>query len=508
MGTVLDVPTDPEAMAPADPAADAGGVETRPAPPPDVVVHRDEPSRPLPATPTTPVAGMPDQISEALTVIETARAAAAAGDAAGTIRALRALPEPLLLADTGTFGAVTALVASAARVAGYDDLARTADRAGQSPEDPHALYGYGYSCVERGVAYLAVPALLRALTRAPHAGTVRMELVSALEAEARHAEAVEVLVGSDAMEQWTGRYLLVFNSLMAGDIDGAQQWYTRLGPPPERRQETMAARLTAMLARVQLLTGADVIDAAHTPENPNDTLGSADLRGWHFALNGGLLTTLSPYGADAGMGGRYAYLAETYSSCHWALRRLALVLNATGRRPPTVGLLPDRSSRILGMAAAEVLGVRAWDWRPQMDGALVVSYTLADAAPHILNGLGSAPGQILVEHATCWTDPPPVAADVTTFLHQVVVPPWAARQVPGEGDGWVEEPPDLRPEREIAAEILSSPAVPDPGDGSAPEDPDYALASFAERVAPQWGRTQTHRDRVWSPGPVRSSRFW
>jgi hypothetical protein len=165
-----------------------------------------------------------------------------------------------------------------------------------------------------------------------------------------------------------------------------------------------------MLSRVQLLLGAELLDdAVHAPDDARDTLGAADLRGWHFALNGGLLTTLSPYGADAGMSGRYAYLAETYSSCHWALRRLQLVLNATGRPPPTVGLLPDRSSQILGLAAAQVLGVRAWDWRPQMEGALVIAYSLADAAPHVLNGLSTAPGQILVEHATSWTDPPPVA---------------------------------------------------------------------------------------------------
>jgi hypothetical protein len=272
----------------------------------------------------------------------------------------------------------------------------------------------------------------------------------------------------------------------------------------------MAARLSGMLGRVALLTGVELLDEpVPAPEDPRDTLGAADLRGWHFALNGGLLTTLSPYGADAGMNGRYAYLAETYASCHWALRRLAAVLEATGRRPPTVGLLQDRSSRILGIAAAEVLGVRAWDWRPQMEGALVVAYSLSDAAPHVLNGLSGAPGQILVEHATNWTDPPPVAADLTTFLHQVVVPPWAARQLPApNGEGWVDEPPDLRPEREIAAEILAAPAVPDPGDGSAPDDPDSAVVAFARRVARLWATGQGHRDRVWSPGPVRSSRFW
>jgi hypothetical protein len=144
-----------------------------------------------------------------------------------------------------------------------------------------------------------------------------------------------------------------------------------------------------------------------------------------------------------------------------------------------------------------------------MEGALVVAYSLADSPPHVLNGLSGAQGQILAEHATSWTDPPPVAADVTTFLHQVVVPPWAARQLPGPaGEGWTDQAADLRPEREIAADILSAPAVPDPGDGSAPEDPEYKLAAFADRVAPLWAQGTGHRDRVWSPGPVRSSRFW
>ena len=223
------------------------------------------------AQPATPVPGMPDQISEALHAIEAARTAAAEDDAAGAIRALRGLPESLLLADGGTFATAAMLVASAARVAGYQDLADAARRAGEAPEDAHALYGYGYSCVERGVPYLAVPALMRALTRAPEARAVRIELVSALEAEARHAEAVEVLVGSDAMEQWTGRYLLVINSLMAGDIDGAQQWYTRLGKPPERRQEAMEARLTAMLAACSSCWAASGSTTRRTPRRTRAT---------------------------------------------------------------------------------------------------------------------------------------------------------------------------------------------------------------------------------------------
>jgi hypothetical protein len=451
-----------------------------------------------------------EQVREALAAIEAARAAAADGDAAGTIRALRALPERLLLADRDTFASVAGLVAAAARAADFRDLAEAADGARSRPDDAHALYSYGYSCVERGVGYLAVPVLTRALIAAPQAATVRMELVSALEAEGRHAEAVRVLAGSDAMDRWIGRYLLVFNSLMAGDIDGARQFYTRLGPPEEPSHNAMLGRLTAMLRRVQRLTGAADLDAPiPTPQDPRATLGTADLRGWHFVLNGGVLTTLSPYGADAGMNGRYAYLAETLSSCHWAVHRLDVALRAARRRPRTVALLPDRSSRILGLAAAELLGLQAWDWRPQMEGALVVAYSLTDLAPQVLSGLASAPGQLLLEHATSWTDPPPVAADATTLLHQVVLAPWDGRRTPAPGgDGWTEDPADDRPEREIAADILAAPREPDPGDGTAPDDSDDVLAAFAYHVAPLWVAGEPQRDRVWSPGPVPSSRFW
>ncbi|MGA5290130.1 hypothetical protein [Streptomyces pseudogriseolus] len=36
-----------------------------------------------------------------------------------------------------------------------------------------------------------------------------------------------------------------------------------------------------------------------------------------------------------------------------------------------------------------------------------------------------APGEVMHEHASCWTDPPPVAADSVTLLHRSVVAPWA-----------------------------------------------------------------------------------
>jgi hypothetical protein len=330
--------------------------------------------------------------------------------------------------------------------------------------------------VERGVAFLAVPALLRAMARAPEAGTVRMELVSALEAEARHAEAVEVLGGSNATEQWTGRYLLVFNSLMAGDIDGAQPVVHPPRPAAGAAPGGDGGAAGRDARRVAAAAGVELFDEpVPVPADPHDTLGAADLRGWHFALNGGLLTTLSPYGADAGMNGRYAYLAETYASCHWALRRLA----ASSRRPggarrPWACCRTGRagsSGSPRRRCSASGLGLAAAD-----GGRARRRVLLSDAAPHVAQRAVRRAGADPRRARDDWTDPPPVAADLTTFLHQVVVPPWAARQLPApDGDGWARRAAGPAPEREIAAEILAAPAVPDPGDGSAPEDPDAAL---------------------------------
>jgi hypothetical protein len=78
-----------------------------------------------------------------------------------------------------------------------------------------------------------------------------------------------------------------------------------------------------------------------------------DLRGWHYILTGGVLATLSPYGF-AGMTGRWAYLSDSAGGCAAALARLRLILGAADTAPEAVALLPDRSSRILGAAAAVV----------------------------------------------------------------------------------------------------------------------------------------------------------
>ena len=145
-------------------------------------------------------------------------------------------------------------------------------------------------------------------------------------------------------------------------------------------------------------------------------LDRRDLRGWHYILTGAILVSLSPWGFDAGMTGRYAYLRDSMRDCAAALRRRELIVGSAGVVPKSVALLPDRSSQILGIAAAAVLGLPAADFDPASPAphSLVVAYDLPQADPGVAMALRErAPGQVLFERATCWTSPPRVTADIS-----------------------------------------------------------------------------------------------
>ena len=406
-----------------------------------------------------------------------------ADDVPGTMRHLRSVAEQLEIGELAPIvGRVSAMV-------GFDDLVEASSALAAAPEDPRALFDFGYACIDHGAAYVAIPALSEALRRMPESPVVLTELVVALEEEGRHGEAVGLLEERDAvLRPWPDRYLLVLNAILAGDLATATRHAARLPEPDDATWLPAQDRVRRMLTR-----------AAATPT----TLDTKDLRGWHFVLTGGILTTLSPYGFDQGMTGRYAYTQDSFGTCRYGLHRLRLVLETTGRHPATVSLLPDRASRILGLAAAELLAVPAVPFTPERPDTVVVAYDLTEADATGLHE--RATGQVLYEHATCWTDPPEVTADVSTFLHQMVVPAWGEtlRRTP---DGSVEETPaDDRPAEELAAEIVRAAAEPDPGDGETPPDPDETLTAFTTAVTAAWP-TGT-RERVRSPGPVRSSRF-
>jgi tetratricopeptide (TPR) repeat protein len=423
------------------------------------------------------------------------------GDVPGLLRLLRTGGGELPL------GQVVQMVAGAAQIAGFDDLVQAAAAVAggdcSGTREAQALYGFGFACLDRGVGYLAIRPLARALELAPGSAPVLSELVTALEGDGQYARAVAVLEEHEPVLQWTHRFQYVYNALMAGLLDKAADGYERLPKPQDTRWRPARDKVRHMLARAN-------VARAVTP------LDHRDLRGWHFVLTGGILATLSPYGFEEAMTGRWAYLGDTLAACAAALARLQLILTAAGTTPQAVALLPDRSSQILGTAAATTLGLPAADFDPGQRPAhcLIIAYDLTSTDPDAVAALRQrAPGQVLFERATCWTAPPPVTADVSGLLGQLVVPPWAGQIRRLADDTAGEGPADDRPARAIAAEITQTMPWQDEGDGSAPPDPDQALRRFVQAVTAARGR---ERDGTWlggirqyipDAGPVPSSRF-
>ncbi|MFF3563971.1 hypothetical protein ACFYXS_28385 [Streptomyces sp. NPDC002574] len=414
-----------------------------------------------------------------------------AGDTAGAVRALRAH------ADSADPAALAPLVAALAGRSGSGDLAAAATALAAAPSGVAELYAYGYACVEEGAAYLAVPALRAALRQVPDSRRVLVELVAALEREERHREALDVLREREsALAAWPERYLLAHNALMAGESALAREAAARLPVPVGDDQKWLPAdtRLRRRLGRAGAVAGTTALDGG-------------DLRGWHWVLTGGVLATLSPYGFES-MRGRYAYVQDSAGLCRGGLDRLRLALAATGAAPRAVAALPDRSSRIMGLAAARVLELPVEPYEPGRMDTVVVAYDLTGTDPGLLDGLREpAAGQVLYEHATCWTRPPAVSADISGLLAQHCVAPWGERlrMSPDGSPGVV--PPDDRSEHDIAHEVVAADPMPDRGDGGTPSDPDAGFSAFAARLAGRWPDGDGLRERTASAGPVGSARF-
>ncbi|GAA4889113.1 tetratricopeptide repeat protein [Streptomyces coeruleoprunus] len=416
------------------------------------------------------------------------------GDVPGALRQLRA--------GAGTLppGEVALVVERAARAAGFDDLRTAAAGLAAHPGKDQALYDFGYACIERGLSYLAIPALKEVLGRNPGAMGVVRELVAAYEREGRHREAVDVLARHESdLADWPDRYLLAHNALMAGDLALAERHHALLPEPADPMWLPARDRQRRMLHRA----------AAAAPATPLDR---TDLRGWQYVMGGTVLGTLSPYGFDAGMTGRYAWLQDTHDQCLQGLLRLRAVLDAAAVRPRSVSLLPDRGSRILGLAAAEVLGLPVEPFAPGREDTVVVAYDL--------DGLGATEegrealrqlhergaGQVLHEHASNWTDAPAVTPDSVTLLHQSVVAPWDEQLRQGDDGGVERGPADDRPAERVAADIVAADPVPGTGgDGETPADSVARLTDFVTAVRGTW--LQGPRDRLTSSGPVPSSKF-
>ncbi|WP_432559557.1 hypothetical protein [Granulicoccus sp. GXG6511] len=409
-----------------------------------------------------------------------------AGDLRGAITRLQEAP-----VSDAEFAELVARIGHSVELS---DLTRAGQTAEARPQDHEALYQLGYELIEVGLPELAVRPLTTAYRQGFDARVV-FELVAALESLDRHGDAAWLLRTHEAELPPGGtQYLLVHNLLQSGAVDEALRRgvdvtdVQGLGDAP--------GALRSRLAR------------AWDRRAATSSLHPQDLRGWQFVLDATVLLTLSPWGIDT-MNGRHGFTSDSFAQCAVALERLRLVLDTAGVRPHHVALLPDRDSRILGLAVAQSLGLPSRAYTPGDPGGLVVAYRLETLAAELQEALVKrAPGEILFEHVGQWVTPARVVPDVVTFLAQAVTAPWGAQLTFGNGPTPVahEVPADDSPAEDLAARICATPPEDFAGDADAVPDGPDVLARFVREARQSWPDADRRLRRPGN-GPVRSARF-
>ena len=346
------------------------------------------------------------------TLRQEALTALARGDARGAFSRFRqALEYPGApeLARPGPWRqALDTLAALCAAIAG-EPLAELVREA--RDDDTQALCDLGFELMEHRLYGIAATVLRRGHQLEPRSHLLFVRLGSALTNQGLHAEAIRHLRGAPgaAEQNHLSRYLLAFNLLMTGDLEATRALLPGLPALRDRHedgQDVDPSDADAERSLEEMVARADAVRDV-TP------LHTRDLRGWHFALTGGVLLHLSPYGFDEGMNGRYAYVSDSEERCREGIHRVAEVLRAAELTPPRVFVLPERSSAILAHATAQVLGLPAVPWPAEgsTEPGLVVAYALDELEPSVLETLAAHhPGQLLWCHALCWTEPEPRCA--------------------------------------------------------------------------------------------------
>jgi hypothetical protein len=356
-------------------------------------------------------------------------------------------------------------------------LAELASEVVRDPDSPDRLYDLGYALIDAGAPAIAAAVLWRCLALVGDSEEVVCELVSALESAMAYPDALAVLEDHPALRarSFLCRYLYAYNAAMAGQLALTRATLPTLEPDaPETT--TMRDTIAGIVAREGSIAGAFPLDGR-------------DLRGWHYVLTGGLLVHQSPFGFDAPMHGRYAYLADSLSRIALGFDRLATLIDLA--RIPCIYAPPGRNHEIVALAASTRLGIPLAPW-PAIGvpaPGLIAIYDLAEVAPVDIQRLFQRRAdQIVFAHASPWTHDSPIAADVTTLLYQSLRPPWEGEEVE-------------RTTEAIAAELAGHASL--TGDDLAADEPER-WAALVERA---WPPAPGLRSRMWAGGPVPSNRF-
>ncbi len=416
------------------------------------------------------------------------------GDASDAFQIIRGVFEDLELAarDDEIALALRDLAPIAGEIGGaeFEDAIKAC---ASNIDDPEALFELAQTFAEQEVFDIAACLLMRTWNMVPDEENVLAVLIDVLEDDDRFHDAYRIL--NEHAPRFPDHFyiqaLKAFNAIMCGDLDAARSLEEQLPSSTDDDDQSFHEEIRGMLSRAKEING--VCD-----------LGTNDLRGWHFVATGGLLLHLSPFGIDEGMNGRYAYTSDSYGRCREGLVRLKAILELWKCKPTHITILPERGSRIMGLAAGTLLDLPVRMWNGDNQDGLVVAYDLMDLEEDIGRALWEhGSGQILFAHATRWVEVYPYVADVTTYLYQLQSSPWGER-MEVQGDNVESIAADDAAPEDIAARIIEA-------EWEA-EDDDVDHLSRVEKVAAGMGQlsaarqTSGNRSHLWT-GPVKSSKF-
>ncbi len=368
----------------------------------------------------------------------------------------------------------------------------------QNPNDVQGLYDLGFGLYEQSQFGIAAGVLARADKLAPAEPAIVSELVCALEGFNNCQSAVNVLKRYPKMtaKQFLFAYLMAFNCLMSGDVATAVEFAATLPKLTEDdAHEAMAQRIYDFLARAQKVGGVCALD-------------DNDLRGWNYVTTGGVLTMLSPHGYPDPMRGRFAYLRDSYENIRVGLESLKTIVEHKRMKPKCIFALPGRDSQIVATAASLVFNLPLEQW-PTEDGTgkpgIIVGYDFGKADLNLEPLSIHRANQLLFSHAIQWTLSLPVAPDVVTLQHQMLVAPWEpCIQADKDSSGTSQTLADDRAPELIAKEIeqLDISSVSMEGEEAPPE----LSGAFLDALDP-FPRHSGTRQQAWPNSPVKSARL-
>lgn len=428
--------------------------------------------------------------------LKLAKQAHDAGDHQQALRQLRLLlPNPDYSIHKRKFVKILKMLKVVGGVFGGDEFVDKINPVLRSPDDREHLYQLGYDLIEYGLHAFATLPLYRVHHLVPNEATIISELAAALEGLMMSEKIVTLILNAaeEIQEDPVCFYLLIFHLIMSGQIDDASARLPRLAALMKtEEQQFMVSRVTKMIQRAELI-------------KPITGLSDQDLVGWHFVKTGGMLTYTSPYGFDEGMSGRFAFTQDSYARCRYGIEQLVSLLDGWELKPPKVFYGRDRSSHVLGLAVAELLGTPAEPLVQASGPGLIVFYDLAQLEGDDWDRVTlHQAGRPLFVHAVNWVEPPPISPDVLTYLYQTNCAPWERQMRVTEEHTTEWSEPDERSPAAISADILNAPSL------------DEEELSKHRSLTPLAEATQSsasafveegYRERFWQGGPVKSSMF-